>query len=117
MPRLYRLAGTLVFPSLKEGFGLVVIEAMASGIPVVVSRIAPFTEYLGDEEAVWCDLSHTGSIANAMVSALSEPLRGRLSRLGQSVAKRHDWAASARAHLPVYAGLPVRKHLQEPADA
>lgn len=107
MPRLYRLADALVFPSLKEGFGLAVIEAMASGVPVVVSRIAPFTEYLGDEEAVWCDPSHTGSIANAMVSALREPLHGRLSRLGQSVAKRHDWAASARAHLPVY------EHLRE----
>ena len=48
MPALYRAADALVFPSVKEGFGLVVLEAMASGVPVVTSRIAPFTEYLGD---------------------------------------------------------------------
>jgi glycosyltransferase-like protein len=48
MPALYRAADVLVFPSVKEGFGLVVLEAMASGVPVVTSRIAPFTEYLGD---------------------------------------------------------------------
>ena len=48
MPSLYRLANALVFPSVKEGFGLVVLEAMASGTPVVTSRIAPFTEYLGE---------------------------------------------------------------------
>jgi glycosyltransferase-like protein len=39
MPALYRAADTLVFPSIKEGFGLVVLEAMASGVPVVASRI------------------------------------------------------------------------------
>src|SRR5713101_9745543 len=48
MPALYRAAAALVFPSIKEGFGLVVLEAMACGVPVVTSRIAPFTEYLGD---------------------------------------------------------------------
>lgn len=46
MPRLYRCADTLVFPSLREGFGLAVLEAMACGTPAVVSRIPPFTEYL-----------------------------------------------------------------------
>ena len=55
MPALYRLADALVFPSVKEGFGLVVLEAMASGMPVVTSRIAPFTEYLDDDDVVWCD--------------------------------------------------------------
>jgi glycosyltransferase-like protein len=40
MPALYRVAAALVFPSIKEGFGLVVLEAMASGVPVVTSRIA-----------------------------------------------------------------------------
>ncbi len=55
MPALYRAADALVFPSVKEGFGLVVLEAMASGIPVVTSRIAPFTEYLGDDDVLWCE--------------------------------------------------------------
>ena len=52
MPSLYRLADALVFPSVKEGFGLVVLEAMASGTPVVTSRIAPFTEYLHENDVV-----------------------------------------------------------------
>ncbi|MGO6908031.1 glycosyltransferase, partial [Rhizobium ruizarguesonis] len=66
MPSLYRLADALVFPSLKEGFGLVVLEAMASGIPVVTSSIAPFTEYLGPGDAIWCDPHHPVSIAEGM---------------------------------------------------
>ncbi len=60
MPALYRAADALVFPSVKEGFGLVVLEAMASGVPVVTSRIAPFTEYLGDDDAAWCDPHDAG---------------------------------------------------------
>ena len=68
MPALYRLADALVFPSVKEGFGLVVLEAMASGLPVVTSRIAPFTEYLGDDDVVWCDPFDTASIAAAMTA-------------------------------------------------
>ena len=52
MPALYRLACALVFASVNEGFGLAVLEAMACGTPVVVSRIAPFTEYLGADALV-----------------------------------------------------------------
>jgi glycosyltransferase-like protein len=105
MPSLYRLAAALVFPSLREGFGLVVLEAMASGVPVVVSRIAPFTEYLGDDDVAWCDPHHAGGIANAIVSALAEPLRSRLAANGRMVAQRHDWSRTAAAHLPVYQSI------------
>ena len=70
MPALYRAATSLVFPSTKEGFGLVVLEAMASGVPVVTSRIAPFTEYLGDDDVLWCDPFDTASIAAAMARSL-----------------------------------------------
>ena len=63
MPALYRLADGAGLPLLKEGFGLCVLEAMACGTPVVVSRIAPFTEYLGERDALLCDPDDPASIA------------------------------------------------------
>jgi glycosyltransferase-like protein len=110
MPSLYRLADALIFPSVKEGFGLVVLEAMASGIPVVTSRIAPFTEYLHDSDVVWCDPLSTASIANAMATVLTEPLRSRLSQRGALLARQHDWSNTARAHLPAYHTLMELQH-------
>jgi glycosyltransferase-like protein len=105
MPALYRAAAALVFPSIKEGFGLVVLEAMACGVPVVASRIAPFTEYLGDGDVVWCDPHDAGSIAAAMLAALEAPIRRDLIVRGLAVAARHDWATAARAHLAAYKAL------------
>jgi glycosyltransferase-like protein len=105
MPALYRAAAALVFPSIKEGFGLVVLEAMACGVPVVTSRIAPFTEYLGDGDVLWCDPHDADSIAAAMVVALQAPIRRDLIVRGLAVAARHGWAAAARAHLPAYKAL------------
>jgi glycosyltransferase-like protein len=105
MPALYRIADALLFPSIKEGFGLVVLEAMASGTPVVISRIAPFTEYLGEGDVLWCDPQNPDSIAAAMASALDPSVRNALSARGVVVAARHDWGEAARAHLPVYEAL------------
>jgi glycosyltransferase-like protein len=110
MSSLYRLSDALIFPSVKEGFGLVVLEAMASGIPVVTSRIAPFTEYLHDSDVIWCDPTSTASIANAMATVLAEPLRSRLSQRGVLLARQHDWSNTARAHLPVYHSLTELQH-------
>ncbi|MCF3640443.1 MSMEG_0565 family glycosyltransferase [Rhizobium sp. TRM95111] len=111
MPALYRVADTLVFASVKEGFGLVVLEAMASGTPAVVSSIPPFTEYLGDEDAIWCDPGHPASIAEGMALSLVEPVRMRVVARGLAVAARHGWEATAAAHLVPY------ERLLEPAHA
>lgn len=105
MPSLFRLADALLFPSLREGFGLAVLEAMASGVPAVVSHIAPFTEYLGPDDAAWCDPHHAGSIADAALSALAGPLRSRLIANGARVARNHDWSRTARAHMATYQDL------------
>ncbi len=110
MPSLYRLADALVFPSLKEGFGLVVLEALASGLPVVTSRIAPFTEYLGGDAVFWCDPLDVGSIEIAMRQALVPEQRWRRVANGIDVARRHDWTAVARRHLAVYASLAERAY-------
>ncbi|MEM6256585.1 MAG: MSMEG_0565 family glycosyltransferase [Cyanobacteria bacterium P01_D01_bin.156] len=48
LPGLYRLADVFVFPSVQEGWGLVVLEAIASGLPVLTSNQAPFTEFLSE---------------------------------------------------------------------
>jgi glycosyltransferase-like protein len=111
MPALYRMADTLVFASLKEGFGLVVLEAMASGIPAVVSSIAPFTEYLKADDVVWCDPRNPASIAEAMAASLMPPLRARLVPRGLKVAAHHSWQRTAAAHLSAYEAM------KEPANA
>ncbi len=112
MPALYRIADVLAFPSVIEGFGLAALEALASGLPAVVSAIAPFTEYLAPDDAAFCDPLSEGSIANALVAALSEPLRSRLADRGPKVAARFDWRRVAEAHLPTY-----RRLAAEPAYA
>ena len=85
-----------------EGFGLAVIEAMASGTPVVVSRIAPFTEYLADADAFWATPTDTDTIAAALEASLDPDRRAPLVERGQRVAARFDWASSARTHLARY---------------
>jgi glycosyltransferase-like protein len=110
MPALYRAADALVFPSVKEGFGLVVLEAMASGVPVVTSRIAPFTEYLDDCDVAWCDPRDPASIASAMTAALELPGCDALIARGFVLAARHDWSRVAQAHLPAYEALAEAAH-------
>ena len=110
MPALYRIADVLAFPSIKEGFGLVVLEAMASGLPCVVSRIAPFTEHLREEDVVWCNPANVGSIANALTMALNPELRSRLIRAGHAAAQRHGWDATALAHIETYQSLREPHH-------
>jgi glycosyltransferase-like protein len=102
MPRLYRCADALVFPSLREGFGLAVLEAMASGTPAVVSRIAPFTEYLESGSCAWADPGDPASIAAAMRHACKPALAGELSAAGHALAARYTWTRSARRHLDIY---------------
>lgn len=110
MPNLYRLADALVFPSLKEGFGIVVLEAMASGVPAIVPSIAPFTEYLGRDDALWCDPRHSASIAEAMALTLMPEIRNQVIPRGLEVAGRYPWRRVAEAHLSTYAPLKEAIH-------
>lgn len=105
MPALYRLADVLVFPSLHEGFGLAVLEAMACGVPVMVPRLAPFTEYLTEADAAWCEPENT---ASALRKALEQSSLFR--QRGFAVAARWRWADVAAAHLPVYEKMRSLAH-------
>jgi glycosyltransferase-like protein len=105
MPRLYRLASALVFASLNEGFGLCVLEALASGLPVIASAIEPFLSYLEPDDVIWCDPMSTATIADAMALALSEESARPFRTRGRSVAARFDWRSVAQAHEPQYRRL------------
>ncbi|MCW6510914.1 MSMEG_0565 family glycosyltransferase [Lichenifustis flavocetrariae] len=110
MPALYRISDALVFPSVKEGFGLVVLEAMACGLPVVTSAIRPFTDYLDADDVVWCRPDSTASIANAMLVVLQPAVRARVIAQGHVVSARHDWHQAARAHLSIYQTVGALDH-------
>jgi glycosyltransferase-like protein len=97
MPAIMRLADAIAFPSVSEGFGLVALEALACGTPTVVSRIAPFTEYLRDGDVQWADPFDVASIAAALSAALAQ------RRFAPpAVCERHGWGTCAVCHIALY---------------
>ncbi|MGD1899713.1 MAG: MSMEG_0565 family glycosyltransferase [Phormidesmis sp.] len=107
MPALYRLADGFVFPSVKEGWGLVVLEAIASGLPVVAADQPPFTEFLTEESAYLVDPMRVDAIAAAMIHMIGDdPKKGELD-----IVKTHSWQTSAQMHLELY------EQLLEPVEA
>jgi glycosyltransferase-like protein len=109
MPALFRRADCLLMPSLREGFGLVVLEAMASGVPAVVSRVAPFTEYLREGDCFWADPYDPASIAAAALQSVQPSLARSLAlQAAPALCARFSWEASARTHADLYrAALPA----------
>jgi glycosyltransferase involved in cell wall biosynthesis len=92
---LYRGAAALVLPSRYEGFGLPVLEAMASGLPVVAADEPALREVAGDA-AVYAD----GDLAEAVAAALAD--RDRFVAAGLERAKAFTWEETARRTLAVY---------------
>ena len=105
LPALYSGAQLCVYPSLFEGFGLPVLESMACGTPVAVSRIGALDYVAGDAAYRLADTSPE-SIANGIATMLSDhALRSRLSEAGLRRAKQFPWEATARKTLEVYDDL------------
>lgn len=99
---LYRHATCLAFPSLAEGFGLPVLEAMRRGLPVACSRTSAVPE-VGGDAALYFDPESVEDIAGALRRLLSdEGLRADLARRGRERARRFSWRASAEGTLGSY---------------
>lgn len=95
LPALYRGADLFAYPSLYEGFGLPVLEAMRSGTPVLTSRVSSLPEVAG-EAAVYVDPLDTSDIAAGLTSALTDVgLRERLAADGLARAQRFSWERCA----------------------
>lgn len=100
---LYAIADCLVLPTLHEGFGLPVLEAMARSLPVACSDIAALREVAG-AAAVYFDPRRPEQIAAALAHLLTDrDLAARLSELGRVRAAEFSWAAAAQGTLESYA--------------
>lgn len=99
LPAVYAGAGALCYPSLMEGFGLPILEAMSQGAPVVTS-IGTSTEEVAGGAAVLVDPLSTESIADGIRDALTR--RGELSQLGRERAKGATWESTASLVVRAY---------------
>jgi glycosyltransferase involved in cell wall biosynthesis len=99
---LYRGASVFVFPSLYEGFGLPVLEAMSRGTPCVVSTSSSLPEVAG-EAALPVDPRSVAGLTEAMERVINDrDLASRLSAAGKGRAERFSWEETARRTLEVY---------------
>ncbi len=105
LPGLYAGSRFFVFPSLQEGFGLPVLEAMACGTPACCSAIASLREVAG-EAALYFDPAQAGSIAGAVGALHSDPaLRDDLRVRGLRQVSKFSWAQTAHQTLQIYRDL------------
>ena len=106
----YRSADALAFPSVKVGWGLAVLEAMAADLPVIASDLPVFHEYLVHREnALMPAVADPAALAEAMRELAGDAaLRDRLRTGGRSTLPRFTWANSAERHRSVYDELPLR---------
>ena len=99
---LYSYAEFFVMPSLWEGFGQTVVEAMACGAPAIVSKVSSIPEIAGDA-VYYVDPHDTEGIGKAMLKLAGEKdLRETMSALGREQAKKFSWEKCARQTLDVY---------------
>ncbi len=105
MPLMYSCCSLFLYPSLRESFGLPVLESMACGVPVVTSAIPALRE-VGGEAALFIDPENPIAIAEAIHSLLtSEETRKGLIQKGIERAALFSWESSARKLIVLYENL------------
>ncbi len=103
---LYNAASLFAFPSLDEGFGLVIAEAMACGTPVVASGTSAIPEVVGEAGILVKNPTDAGELASAMSRVLTDMiLRATLAQRGLQRVKQFSWQRAAREYINLYESL------------
>ena len=110
-PDIYASTDLLVCPHEIASFGVVLLEGMAAGLPVVASRIDGFSEVLTDErEGLLVDTAHPAQLAATLADLLRDGgWRRRLGQAGRLTAAGYDWSHVTGAVLDQYADLRVSR--------
>jgi len=102
LPALYRAAQLFVFPSLYEGFGLPVIEAMACGAPVACSNVSSLPEVAGESALLFNPESVTSMVETITRALQDETLRDALHQKSLDRAAAFSWQRTAHETLDLY---------------
>jgi len=111
LERHYRAADIFAFPSTKEGFGLVALEALAAGLPVVASEIDVFRTFLAHGESALLSPAGDGSALGQTLTRLARDrtLRERLVAGGRKVVDAYGWDIAAAAHEGAYRSFAAER--------
>ena len=107
--QLYESADVFVFPSRQEGFGLVLVEAMSFGLPIVACAVPPIPEVVGDA-AILVGADNPRALADGLIKVLGDAgLRTRLAeRAATRARERYDWVRIGRETLDLFDELRTR---------
>lgn len=107
IPELMRAADLFVFPSRYEPYGLVVIEAMASGLPVITTTTTGAAEIITPESGfVLSDTEDADALAQAMNSLNDDrQLRNQMGKAARAIAQQHSWASMAKRYVDLFEEL------------
>jgi glycosyltransferase involved in cell wall biosynthesis len=98
----YRAASAFVYPSLYEGFGLPILEAMQAGTPVIASNAASMPEVAGDA-CLYFDPNSVDDLVSSLLTILSDKeKRSHCITKGFDRVQRFDWAETAKETIAVY---------------
>jgi UDP-glucose:(heptosyl)LPS alpha-1,3-glucosyltransferase len=115
MPGVYAAADAFVFPTTYEAFPLVVLEAAASGLPLLVTRVNGVEELLADQRSGWFVPRDAADIARRLNELRADPeLRRRMGLTARATVTEYTWQAMADAYIDLYAELsspPTRRIL------
>jgi glycosyltransferase involved in cell wall biosynthesis len=100
--RLYQVADAAVFPSIYEPFGIVALEAMALGVPVVSSNAGGLAEVVDDQTAVVVEPDSAQSLARGIVAALRHPDPARTDRAKVKATTQFTWGSIADETVSMY---------------